>query len=129
MREALYKQLHVGNLRNLRREPAAVIKRRCRSFSLHRREKSHYSQASSVQHALQVHAVQLDILCIWRRESALRTARRADRPAMDILRKAPILASSTDQQYTADTVAQAVAWVQAFTHQNSASVLRILAYQ
>ena len=59
------------------------------------------------------------------RESALRAARRADRPVMDILKKAPILASSTEKQYTADTVAQVAAWVQAFTHQNSASALCI----
>ena len=88
-----------------------------------------YSQASSVQCALQVRAVQLDILCDLRRESALRAARSSDRPAMYVLRKAPILASSMEELYTADTVAQIVAWNQAFTHQNSASALRILVSQ
>ena len=73
--------------------------------------------------------VLLDILCILRKESALWAARRSDRPAMDVLRKPSILASSTKEQYTADTVAQVAAGSQAFKHQNSASVLHILASQ
>ena len=66
----------------------------------------------------------LRILC---RESALRALHRTTGPVMDVVRKAPILESSTDQQYTADTVAQVAALEQALTHQKTASALRSLA--
>ena len=48
---------------------------------------------------------QLGNLRILYRELALRTTCRTDEPVMDVLSKAPILASSTEEQYTADTVA------------------------
>ena len=49
---------------------------------------------------------------------------------MDVLRKAPpILASLTEEQYSADTVAQVAAEEQALTHQNTASALRTLVSQ
>ena len=68
----------------------------------------------------------LHILC---RESALCAANKTDEPILNILRKAPILSSSTEEQYSADTVAQVTALEQSLTHQNTASALRILASQ
>ena len=51
---------------------------------------------------------QLGNLRILRRESAL-CASKADEPILDILRKAPVLSSSTEEQYFAATVAQVAA--------------------
>ena len=72
---------------------------------------------------------QLGNLCIFHRESALHAGRRTDGPVMDVLRKTPILASSTEEQYTAETVTQVTALEQALAHQNTASALRTLASQ
>ena len=72
---------------------------------------------------------QLGNLRILRRESALCTARGSGGPVMDVLRKAPILASSTEEQYSADTVALVAALEQALTHQDTMSALRTLASQ
>ena len=46
---------------------------------------------------------------------------------MDVLSKAPILASSTEEQYSAHTVAQVATLEQALMNQNAASVLCTLA--
>ena len=48
---------------------------------------------------------QLGNLGILRRESAWRAANKTDEPILDVLRKAPILSSSTDEQYSAATLA------------------------
>ena len=61
--------------------------------------KTTFSQTLSVQRALQVHAVHLDILCILPSESALRAACRADEYVLALRRKAPILTSSMEEHY------------------------------
>ena len=60
-------------------------------------------------------------------ESALCAACRSDWPVVDVLRKAPILVSSTEEQYTADTATQVAALEEALAHQKTTSVLRTLA--
>ena len=49
---------------------------------------------------------QLGNLCILHRESALRAAGKADEPILDVLRRAPVLSSSTEEQYSAAMVAE-----------------------
>ena len=48
---------------------------------------------------------------------------------MDVSREAPILAFSTVEQYSADTVAKVAASEQTLTHQNTTFALRTLASQ
>ena len=70
---------------------------------------------------------QLGNLRILRRVSALRGANKTDEPILNILRKALILSSSTDEQYSAATLAKVSSLEQSLTHQNTASALRTLA--
>ena len=63
---------------------------------------------------------QLGNLFILLRKSALRSANKTDKPILDVLRKAPIL-SSTEEQYSAATLAQIATVEQSLTHQNTAS--------
>ena len=48
---------------------------------------------------------QLGNLRILRKELALRAANKTDEPILDVLRKAPILSSTKDEQYSAATLA------------------------
>lgn len=65
-------------------------------------------------------------LQMLRRESSLRTARRADDPTNEIPRRAPLIGPS-DQQYNADVVSEIAALEESRSHQNAVSVLGILA--
>ena len=57
-------------------------------------------------------------------ESALRAASKTDEPILDVLRMAPILSFSTDEQYSAATLAKISSLEQSLMHQNTASALR-----
>ena len=59
----------------------------------------------------------------------MRTAGKADEPILDVLKRAPVLTSSTEEQYSAATVAEVAELEQTLTHQNTASALRTLASQ
>ena len=72
---------------------------------------------------------QLGNQCILRRESALRAAAKTDKPILEVLRKAPILSSSTDEQYSAASLAKIASLEQSLMHQNTASALHTLASQ
>ena len=66
---------------------------------------------------------QLGNLRILRRESA----NKSDEPILDVLRKAPILSSNTDEQYSAAMLKKVSSLEQSLVHQNTASALRTLA--
>ena len=68
--------------------------------------------------------IQLDILCILHRESL---STLCPEHVLAVLRNAPILTSSTEEQYFAVTGAPDAVLVQALTHQNAAFALRSLA--
>ena len=68
-------------------------------------------------------------LCILHRESALHAADKTDEPDLEVLRRAPVLSSSTEEQYSAATLAQVAMLEQSLTNQNTASALHTLASQ
>ena len=70
---------------------------------------------------------QLANIRILHRESALRSAHKTDEPIANVLRKAPVLSSTMDEQYTASTLTEVARLEQSLVHQNTASVLRSLA--
>ena len=72
---------------------------------------------------------QLGNLCILHRESVLCAAGKANEPILDVLRRPPVLSSSTEEQYSAATVAEVASLEQFLTQQNTASALRTLASQ
>ena len=55
-------------------------------------------------------------------------ANKTDEPILNVLRKATILSSTTDEQYSAATLAKVSSLEQSLAHQNTASALRNLAF-
>ena len=72
---------------------------------------------------------ELGNLRILHRESALLSTGKTDKPFLDVLRMAPVLPCSTEEQYSPAMVAQVAALYQSLTHQSTASVLRTLMSQ